>query len=78
MSDYLPVRLTLQSETKAEAVCMAARRVARIRLIAEGAETMLVADRGCEISRADMLELFGLVYEEAQSAGELLALGAEA
>jgi hypothetical protein len=62
-----PMRLGHDPESAVARLQMARRVVMRIRMLAEGAEAMLEQLRGVEINREEMLELFGMVVEEAEA-----------
>jgi hypothetical protein len=65
MSGWLPLRMQ-EVGSPDEILAGAARRVQRIRLLAEGAESHLVELVGVEVSREDVLEVLGMIVEQCE------------
>ncbi len=69
----LPLRLSLEPTDLTEAARDAHRRALRICVAVEGAEHYFNAMRGTEVDREEVLEMLGMVAEEAEEIRGLLA-----
>jgi hypothetical protein len=63
----MPLRYEEAPESSAELLDDARRRLVRIKVLIDAAEHSLNANRGLEIDRDDMLELFGVLAEQADA-----------
>ncbi len=72
MNHLLPLRVEEEPKTPDEMLAVALRRLLRVLVLAEGAESSLDLFQGLEIDRDEMLELFGMVSEECSHAMRLL------